>query len=150
MDYLTEMVEEIKPILKSYGYKKSALNWIKENDSNNTVQIFNIQKSQFGKQIYLNVGIIFKKSYKDKNYVIYKSKLQARLDGLLAKGILDFENDINKEIRFNEIKQLFIIDQYNFFKMNCNKEELVNYVTKAYHNMENVLNNGLKIIEENA
>jgi hypothetical protein len=150
MDYLTEIIEEIKPILKSYGYKKSALNWIKENNSTNTVQLFNIQKSQFGKQIYLNVGIIFKKSYKDKNYVIYKSNLQTRLNGLLAKGILDFENEINKELRYNEIKQLFINDQYGFFKMNCSKEELVNYVTKAYQNMKNVLSNGLKIIEENA
>ena len=113
MDYTIEIINSINPILNEYGFKKKGLNWFSEND--NIVKIFNIQKSQFGKQIYLNIGIKIKALESKISNTFPGSHVGFRLDHLLRKGILDFENDLDSEMRCKEIFKLISKNPYGFF-----------------------------------
>ena len=84
MDYLSDIVESIKPLLKSYGFKKKDLHWICE--TKHVVKIFDIQKSLYGKQIYLNLGIYSKQLEANVKYLQNKCHIQTRLDDLIGKS----------------------------------------------------------------
>lgn len=127
-DYTKEIVEAIKPILKSYSFTKKGLNWIFENEK--IVKIFNIQKSQWGNQIFLNIGIIIKSLENEISHVITKCHIQSRLDDLLENKYLDFENKIHISKRINVLNELLISNPYNFFTMDESKTSLNNFIKK--------------------
>lgn len=124
MDYLYEVIEAIKPVLKKYGFKKNRLNWISEKEE--CYKIFNIQKSIYGKNIYLNIGIQIKCLIKNESKLIYKCHIQKRIDDLIGKEYLDFEN--NNEInRIDKFISLLENDPYNFFSMKGNKNDIIKF-----------------------
>ncbi len=131
MDYLDTAVEAIKPILKDYGFKKQHLNWFIEDD--NIIKIFNIQKSLYGKQVYLNIGIFIKRLEPKKEYLSYKCHIKQRLDLLIGREYLDFENNIDDEQRIVKFKQLLNSNPYTFFTMKGTSEDIDKF---------SILNNG--------
>ncbi len=50
-------IDIVTEFLKQYGYKKNGKTWRMEKDG--IIFLFNLQKSQWGAQIYINVGIFF-------------------------------------------------------------------------------------------
>ena len=53
----SELVSEIKPLLKNMGYKKRNTTWIKKSDDNISI-VVNIQGSQYDKEDhYINLGV---------------------------------------------------------------------------------------------
>ena len=47
----------VAPLFKSLGFKKSGATWRK--DLGEAIAVFNVQKSQWGSDYYLNVGLYF-------------------------------------------------------------------------------------------
>ena len=146
MDYLEDILLSIKPLLKEYGFKKKGYNWIKE--QNECIKIFNIQKSQFGKQVYLNIGFIIKKVMKDDHILMYKCPIQIRLDELIGKKYLDFENDIISSERCEAFKALIKKNPYSFITMNGSREDLNKFVKDS--NTQFVTGEAKKYLGENA
>lgn len=142
-NYTKEIVEAIKPILKSYSFNKKRLNWIFENEQ--IVKIFNIQKSQWGNQIYLNIGIIIKSIENEILNVIYKCHIQARLDELIGNKYLDFENEINTSDRITMLINLLKSNPYNFFTMDESKKSLNNFIKNSKTSV--VLENAKKYLK---
>lgn len=50
-----KFAETIKPRLKALGFKKSGLNWRRSTED--VIQVLNIQKSQWGPEFYINLGV---------------------------------------------------------------------------------------------
>ncbi len=126
MDYLKEVIDAIKPILKKYGMKKTALNWYREDEK--IIRIFNIQKSMYGKQIYLNIGIKIKEIEPNVSKSIIGSHITMRLDGLIDKKYLDFENNIASTERCSTFQDLLNSNPYNFFTLKGDNEELMKFI----------------------
>ncbi len=63
-------IEKFTEFLKQYNYKKNGMYWRLEKD--NTMFLFNLQKSQWGPQFYINFGIFFRE-LGDKKIKIPKS-----------------------------------------------------------------------------
>jgi DNA-directed RNA polymerase subunit H (RpoH/RPB5) len=133
MDYLTEVVNTIKPVLKQYGFKKERLNWIFENDD--IVKVLNLQKSSYAKQIYINIGIVIKAISPTVKYVHYESQIQSRLDHLIDGKFLEFENPQNETERLEAFKDLLIGNPYNFFMLKGTKQELLKFVKESNTHM---------------
>jgi Domain of unknown function (DUF4304) len=51
----TEIIEDFGPKLRKLGFKKKRLTWRRETDGG--IEVFNIQRSQYGSEIYLNIGL---------------------------------------------------------------------------------------------
>ena len=126
MDYLDDVVKAIKPILKNMGFIKKSLNWIKEYEE--IIKIFNIQKSQYGHQVYINIGIIIKKFKNDTIIAHYKCDIRERLDDLIGKQNLDFENTISSNDRCEAFKILIESNPYNFFLFNGSKDDIKQFI----------------------
>lgn len=126
MDYTKEIVDSIKPILNEYGFKKKGLNWFSEND--NIVKIFNIQKSQFGKQIYLNIGIKIKALESKISNTFPGSQVGFSLDHLLSAGVLDFENNLDSKMRCEEMIKLLSNNPYGFFTLTGSIESIKKFI----------------------
>lgn len=54
-----ELIASITPLLKSIGYKKRGMTWVKNTDLNNSIYVVvNIQSSQYDQKLYyINLGI---------------------------------------------------------------------------------------------
>jgi Domain of unknown function (DUF4304) len=53
----TEIVDDFGPKLRKLGFKKKRLTWRRETDGG--IEVFNVQRSQYGSDIYLNIGLYF-------------------------------------------------------------------------------------------
>ncbi|MFO7526852.1 MAG: DUF4304 domain-containing protein [Ignavibacteriaceae bacterium] len=126
MDYIQELVTSLKPLLENYGFRNEGLNWFYENES--IIKIFNIQKSQFGKQFYLNIGIKIKVLESKITYSFAGSQVGTRLDTLVRKEILDFENDINNKVRAKEIIKMLNSNPYEFFTLTGEIESIKKFI----------------------
>jgi hypothetical protein len=129
MDYIKELVDSLKPILKNYGFRNKGLNWFYENE--NIVKIFNIQKSHFGKQIYLNIGIKIKALEPKISCTLPGSQIGFRFDSLVRKEVLDFENNISNEVRSEEIIDMLISNPYKFFTLTGEKESIKRFIIES-------------------
>ncbi len=106
---LDTIIEKIKEPMKSNGYKKKNLNWFKTNGT--ITLLFNIQKSQYGSDLwYYNFGIGLNE-LKDKpiSYISMcqiTERLDMKLNGkelspdILLKAILSWEN------KYGDLKKL--------------------------------------------
>ena len=72
------LVESMKPVFKEHGFKKTNLTWRKE--TSETILVFNIQKSQWGPEFYINLGIYLKALGVEKKPPEYHCHVQSRLD----------------------------------------------------------------------
>ena len=129
MDYTKEVVEHIKPILKAFGFKKNGLNWFSENEK--IIKIFNVQRSQFGKQIYINIGIKIKSIEPKATHNYPGSHLGFRLDHLVENGTLDFENNIDNKSRSAELAKVLNSNPYSFFTIKGTNEEMHKFIEET-------------------
>jgi hypothetical protein len=129
MDYLDDVIKAIKPILKDYGFKKKDLNWFAEDE--NIIKIFNIQKSQYSKKVYLNIGILLKKIEEKSGYSIVDCHIRFGLDHLINRDFLDFEIDINSILRLEEFKNLISGNPYKFFTLTGTTDEIMEFIRES-------------------
>jgi hypothetical protein len=108
--------------------KKQGHNWYIENDV--IVKIFNIQKSMFGKQLYLNIGIKIKKLENNISSTFPGSHIGTRLDHLIEKDFLDFENSVQTSQRNEAFSKLLKSNPYNFFTLVGTDKELRDFISK--------------------
>ena len=97
-----------------------------END--NSVKIFNIQKSQYSQKIYLNIGIKIKALESKISYTFPGSQVGIRLDHLLSREILDFENNLGSKVRCEEIIKLLTSNPYSFFTLTGSIESIKRFI----------------------
>lgn len=129
MDYTNELVNSIKPILKKYGFKNKGLNWFNEDET--IIKVFNIQKSHFGKQIYLNIGIKIKALESKNSYTFPGSQIGTRLDNFVRREILDFENNISNEVRCDEIILMLNSNPFEFFTLTGEIESIKKFIIES-------------------
>ena len=125
-DYLSQFIGKMNTLLKEKSFIKKNLNWVK--DDGEVYLIINIQKSQWSKKIYLNWGIFIKQLTKHVPSSFIGSHLGGRLDNLVDSKILDFENEIPIEKRFEELEKLIRSNPYGLFVIQGTKNELVNLI----------------------
>ena len=71
----------VSKILKSLGYKKKGLNWwLARSD---TIQVFNIQKSAFGEELYFNLALYHRALGNEETPPEYRCHIRARLTELV-------------------------------------------------------------------
>lgn len=128
-NYTSELAKNITPLLKSYGFNKRGLNWFTENVT--IAKIFNIQKSQWGKQIYINIGIFIKILGSNTPYTHSKYHIQTRLDSLIEKNILDFENDIALTTRIDVFNKILIKNPYGFFTLQGSMDDVRKFINAS-------------------
>jgi hypothetical protein len=68
----------ISPRLKSLGFKKKARTWWRADD--NTVQVVNLQKSAYGEQLYVNLGLYIRSLGLELSPPEYRCHMRARLE----------------------------------------------------------------------
>jgi hypothetical protein len=126
MDYLEDVLVAIKPILTQYGFSKKNLNWIRETDF--VVLVFNIQKSQYSRRVYLNIGISINAIAQEPVTVVYKCPIQVRLDHLIGEEALDFEINLDPVTRRSRFVKLLESNPYGFFTLTGTNPELLEFI----------------------
>ncbi len=128
--------EQIRSVMKEHGYRCKRTSWYRQ--VNDVVQIFNIQKSVWGDQYYINLGInpfnkdiVFPKEY---NFPPeYKFSVRFRVDDIIKDKILlnslNFEND-------NQNRMQFILDLtelcLSFLDRLSTRQAVIDYC-RTYH-----------------
>src|SRR4051794_13776958 len=97
------------PLFKEAGYRKHALTWHRKNAE--TISVFNVQKSQWGDQFYLNCGIYLCDLGDESQPPSYRCHLNIRVDRLVPDRdrlllLLDFDQPVKSEFRIEELAEL--------------------------------------------
>ena len=71
----------ITPEMKALGFRKKARNWWRTNDY--AVQVLNLQKSQFGEQLYVNVAVYLSQLGNEISPPHNRCHIQARLEAIV-------------------------------------------------------------------
>lgn len=97
--------------MKERRFRKSGPTW--HRDQQELIQVVNIQKSQWGDQFYINLGIYLKKLGTETRPTHYRCHIRFRIDFLLAKEdlptlncLLNFDEPIPLVARYSELRQL--------------------------------------------
>jgi hypothetical protein len=98
-------------MLKAKGFRKTGATW--HRDGNRLVQVFNIQKSQWGDQFYLNVGIYLRDLGNEARPTEYRCHVRCRAERLLGDGefadlreCLDFDRPLDRDQRYARLQQI--------------------------------------------
>ena len=126
VDYLSEVTDTIKPILREYGFTKERLNWRRENDR--VILVFNIQKSLYSRKVYLETAICIKAISDASRPSIVDCQIRCRLDPLIDERFLDFEVQVDETARSAAFARLLQDNPYGFFTMNGTDEELLAFI----------------------
>ena|SRR5687768_5205063 len=102
---------QLAPDLKVRGYKKSGPTWRRAKDD--TLQVLNLQKSDFGDSFYLNVGLYLTALGDERRPTEYRCHVRCRAERLMPReeiaemrGLLDFTTDVPSERRYQELREL--------------------------------------------
>lgn len=90
MAALNPIREALSTLLKTHGFKKKSNSWYLDNVE--SISVVNLQKSQFGDQFYINLGVAFKALGTVKFPAANKCHVRFRLE----RAIPDTEQDICK------------------------------------------------------
>ncbi len=72
-------IQAVRPLLKTYGFKKSNATWRK--DQGESIAVLNVQKSQWGGDVYyVNIGAYFRALGNDTSPTENKCHVRVRLD----------------------------------------------------------------------
>ena len=71
----------IAPGMKALGFRKKARNWWRTNDY--AIQVLNLQKSQFGEQLYVNVAVYLSQLGNETSPPHNRCHVQARLEAIV-------------------------------------------------------------------
>lgn len=104
---LKKIIEEVA---KRNCFKLVNSNWVKESEE--TILVLNLQKSNFSNKYYLNIRVFIKGLF-DKFIKIDKTVLKNDTGDVFRRTppefdpVLDLENDIELSLRIEEIEKLF-------------------------------------------
>ncbi|MDP1734048.1 MAG: DUF4304 domain-containing protein [Sulfuritalea sp.] len=87
--------------MKAHGFRKSGPTW--HRDCDRMIQVLNIQKSQWGDQFYINLGIYLKDLGSEVRPTEYRCHVRCRVEQLLDGE--DFSN-FNRLLNFDELAPL--------------------------------------------
>ena len=95
--------------LKARGFRKAGPTWRKP--AGDAITVFNLQGSQFGPSVYVNLGVYFRPLGELERPNEYQCHLRARLsilvpDAVRLRDLLDLERPIPDDVRFAELRQL--------------------------------------------
>lgn len=126
----SEFAATMAPIFKAHGFRKSGATW--HRDAHRLIQVFNIQKSQWGDQFYLNVGIYLRDLGDEPRPTEYRCHVRCRAERLLAdeelenlRECLNFDRPIDREERYARLQQLVADRIRPWFDANLKLEALV-------------------------
>jgi hypothetical protein len=110
----------LAPVLKAAGYRKRARTWHRE--WTDTLTVFNIQKSQWSDQFYLNCGIYLKALGDAQHPPEYECHIRERMDQLVPDAerlnrLLDFHWALGENTRLSEIVESYASDCRGFRSM---------------------------------
>ena len=99
----TEFASRLAPMFKAKGFRKTSATW--RRDCDYLTQVFNIQKSQWGDQFYLNLGIYLRDPGNESRPTEYRCHVRCRAERLLEdeelqtlRECLDFDTPLDREI----------------------------------------------------
>jgi hypothetical protein len=137
-DSKRQLAGALAPVLKVAGYRKRALNWHRE--SKDTISVFNLQRSQWGDQFYINCAIYLKALGSEKTPPEYRCQVRTRIDDLVPRrsrlsALLDFEKKLKEETRLRELVTLVTSFALPWLEKYAEIEELKSLVCsdKASH-----------------
>lgn len=101
-----EVISYIDSYLKPLGYHKKDKSWYKDNLE--TVTLFSLHQSRWGKIYYVTLGVNFIDLSEEKRPKIYKCHAQLRAEefGELTEEYLSLEREMSEDDRKKKIKQL--------------------------------------------
>ncbi len=127
----TEFTKQLAPTMKARGYRKTGATWHRSFDK--LIQVFNIQKSQWGNQFYLNVGVYLRDLGDELNPTEYRCHVRCRAEHLLSSAdftelhqTLNFDSQIEKADRYQKLNDLIERSALHWFDVNCTIESLGN------------------------
>ena len=120
---------ELAPDMKSRGFRKTGPNWHRDLDS--MIQVLNIQKSQWGDQFYINLGIYLKDLGNEAHPTEYRCHVRARAERFLDgeefsdfHRLLNFDEPVPLADRYKELKRLIAKSALAWLDANSTKEAL--------------------------
>jgi len=84
---------QFAPGLKALGFKKKARTWTRETAE--AFQLVNLQKSQFGEQVYVNVAVYLKALGEETFPPEYRCHIRARLERIAPESLFDDIRSVN-------------------------------------------------------
>lgn len=116
---------QLAPDLKMRGYKKSGPTWRRKKDD--TIQVLNLQKSQWGDSFYVNIGLYLIALGEEEQPTEYRCHVRCRAERLMPeehfefRGLLDFTTALADSDRYTRIRAL--IAQYPLAWLDANSTE---------------------------
>lgn len=116
MNSVVEFQSAITRALREQDFKKRRSSWYRETED--LIQVINLQKSQYGEQYYLNLGLYVKYIIKEsvieryppeyKCHVRIRLAKETRVNGIEISSWFDLENlEIGEEERIGAINKIF-------------------------------------------
>jgi len=78
---------EIAPKLKALGFRKKARTWWRKSEG--AVQVINIQKSEFGDQLYVNLGLYLKRMGEEEFPPERRCHIRSRLERVVPEELFE-------------------------------------------------------------
>lgn len=78
---------QLAPGLKALGFKKQARTWTRE--GTDVFQVVNVQKSQFGEQLYVNVAVYLKALGPETAPPEHRCHIRARLERIAPESLFE-------------------------------------------------------------
>jgi len=140
-DEQKQLANAVKPMLKKAGFKKTAFNWHRK--QGDVIQVVNFQGSQWGKTVYVNLGVFFLGIEQQEKPKEYDCHLRQRLPGLSpdlkrCNELFDLGNSLSNEERYPEVIELLETLAIPWLERCSSKEG-------AKHYIENEKKHGLPV-----
>jgi hypothetical protein len=110
------LLKAVNKVLTTRGFQKKSDNWLLE--TSDVIALANLQKSQYGQQYYVNLGIWIKVFGENVNLKEHQCQIRFRLESVLPEDrVSDLKIALNMEDQHIEIQareSIFseLIDQY--------------------------------------
>ena len=126
----SDLIKLLNEVFNNFGFKRKGKNWVV--DSSELIKIVNLQKSNYGNLFYINYGFIIK----DIELTTTKMHIQMRLgsynkeETLRISNLLDLTNDIDKNVRIQDLKKDILSRVVPKLQTINTKEDLLNFIKK--------------------
>ena len=126
----SDLIKLLNEVFNNLGFKRKGNNWVV--DSSELIKIVNLQKSNYGNLFYINYGFIIK----DIELTTTKMHIQMRLgsynkeETLRISNLLDLTNDIDKNVRIQDLKKDILSRVVPKLQTINTKEDLLNFIKK--------------------
>ena len=108
------------------GFKKKGLTW--ERVTSDAAFVLNIQKSQYGNNVYVNYGIFLLGIEPIKHHSEAHCHIQGRLDDEIGHDYLDFEHPIQVQERIERFIGVIQKNPKRFFSLSGGKAGILQFL----------------------